>query len=130
MFTICVAALLTAWRSALIVELPNSGIHWADGDTRNGIGCGAAGGASPGNNGTFGIYCWDRAGTLQWSNTFNGYEGVYWATLSGDGGWAALDRGITKELHAHGVSVVGLNSRAYLSNRRTADDVTRAAISA
>lgn len=42
-----------------------------------------------GNNGTFGIYCWDRTGTLQWSNTFDGYEGVYWATLSGDGGWAA-----------------------------------------
>jgi WD40 repeat protein len=42
-----------------------------------------------GNNGIFGIYCWDRAGTLRWSNTFAGYEGVYWASLSGDGAWAA-----------------------------------------
>jgi WD40 repeat protein len=42
-----------------------------------------------GNSGTFGIYCWDRDGTLRWSDTFNGYEGVYWATVSGDGAWAA-----------------------------------------
>jgi WD40 repeat protein len=41
------------------------------------------------NSGNFGIYCWDSAGTLQWSNTFTGYEGVYWATLSADGGYAA-----------------------------------------
>lgn len=41
------------------------------------------------NDGTFGLYCWDRAGTLRWSNTFAGYEGVYWATISGDGAWAA-----------------------------------------
>jgi type IV secretory pathway VirJ component len=50
---------------------------------------------------------------------------VFAIFLTGDGGWAALDRGITAELNAHGVSVVGLNSRAYLSTRRTPDELAR-----
>ncbi len=41
------------------------------------------------NTGNFGIYCWDSSGALQWSNTFTGYEGVYWASLSADGSYAA-----------------------------------------
>lgn len=41
------------------------------------------------NAGDFGIYCWGPTGQLLWSNTFEGYEGVYWATLSGDGSYAA-----------------------------------------
>src|SRR4051794_39043939 len=39
--------------------------------------------------------------------------------LSGDGGWTTIDRVITSDLTAHGVAVVGLDSRAYLSKRRT-----------
>ena len=41
--------------------------------------------------------------------------------LTGDGGWATLDRNVSKELIAHGVSVVALNTRVYLSDRRTPD---------
>ncbi|MEQ1513823.1 MAG: WD40 repeat domain-containing protein [Lysobacteraceae bacterium] len=42
------------------------------------------------NDGTFGIYCFDPAtGATRWSNTFDGYEGVYWATVSSDGSYAA-----------------------------------------
>lgn len=41
--------------------------------------------------------------------------------LTGDGGWATLDRNVSNELAAHGVSVVALNTRAYLSDRRTPD---------
>jgi type IV secretory pathway VirJ component len=41
--------------------------------------------------------------------------------LTGDGGWATLDRGVTKELTKHGVSVVGMNMRAYLWRKRTPD---------
>jgi type IV secretory pathway VirJ component len=41
--------------------------------------------------------------------------------LTGDGGWATLDRNVTKELVAHGVSVVALNVRDYLSDRKTPD---------
>ena len=51
--------------------------------------------------------------------------------LSGDGGWATLDRQTAGELADHGVAVVGLNSRSYLMHRRTpeqtADDVARIA---
>jgi WD40 repeat protein len=41
------------------------------------------------NQGHYGIYCWDATGQLQWSNTFDGYEGVYWVAISSDGGYAA-----------------------------------------
>jgi type IV secretory pathway VirJ component len=41
--------------------------------------------------------------------------------LTGDGGWATLDRNVSKELVGHGLSVVALNTRAYLSDRRTPD---------
>ena len=42
--------------------------------------------------------------------------------LSGDGGWAGLDRRVSDDLAAHGVSVVGLDSRAYLMKTRTPDE--------
>ena len=42
--------------------------------------------------------------------------------LTGDGGWARLDRRIADDLAAHGVSVVGLDSRAYLMQERTPDE--------
>ena len=51
--------------------------------------------------------------------------------LSGDGGWADIDRQIAGVLADHGVGVVGLNSRAYLTRRKTpeqaAADVARIA---
>ena len=42
--------------------------------------------------------------------------------LSGDGGWAGMDRRVSEDLAAHGVSVVGLDSRAYLMKARTPDE--------
>lgn len=42
--------------------------------------------------------------------------------LTGDGGWATLDRNVCNELVAHGISVVALNTRTYLWRRRTADE--------
>lgn len=39
--------------------------------------------------------------------------------LSGDGGWVALDEGVSAELSAHGIPVIGLNSRQYLWNAKT-----------
>ena len=41
--------------------------------------------------------------------------------LTGDGGFATLDRGICNELAAHGMPVVVLNTRPYLSSRRNPD---------
>ena len=39
--------------------------------------------------------------------------------LSGDGGWAEIDRGIADGLAARGVGVVGLDARAYLMERKS-----------
>ena len=38
--------------------------------------------------------------------------------LTGDGGWAKLDKQVTSQLRSHGVAVVGLNTRPYLSKKK------------
>lgn len=45
--------------------------------------------------------------------------------LSGDGGWASLDRGVTEELNDRGIAVVGLSSRKYFWQARTPDGAAR-----
>lgn len=46
--------------------------------------------------------------------------------LTGDGGWQAIDKGVAAALASHGVAVVGLNARSYLSGaNRTPDDAAR-----
>jgi type IV secretory pathway VirJ component len=42
--------------------------------------------------------------------------------LTGDGGWATLDRNVSRELTTRGVSVVAFNTRVYLSRRRSPDE--------
>lgn len=44
--------------------------------------------------------------------------------MSGDGGWVDIDQGVAAQLAAHGIGVVGLNSRAYLGRRRSPEQVT------
>lgn len=43
--------------------------------------------------------------------------------LTGDGGWASLDKQVVAEMRAHGIAVIGLNTRPYLSKRKTADEI-------
>ncbi len=45
--------------------------------------------------------------------------------LSGDGGWMALDRGVSAELTRAGVFVVGINSMHYFWKERTPDGAAR-----
>jgi type IV secretory pathway VirJ component len=49
--------------------------------------------------------------------------------LTGDGGWAGLDKGITQEFASHGIATVALNSLKYFWTKRTpeetAQDVSR-----
>jgi type IV secretory pathway VirJ component len=49
-----------------------------------------------------------------------------WFTIlvSGDGGWAALDRGVSKELAKRGIAVVGWNSRKYFWSARTPEGIS------
>jgi type IV secretory pathway VirJ component len=39
--------------------------------------------------------------------------------LSGDGGWASIDKQIAQVFAQHGIGVVGVNSRAYLATRKS-----------
>lgn len=45
--------------------------------------------------------------------------------LTGDGGWAMLDRSVARVLADSGIGVVGLDSRRYFSRRRTPDESAR-----
>lgn len=45
--------------------------------------------------------------------------------LSGDGGWASIDRELGTTLASHGVPVVGLNSLKYFWTRRTPDGAAK-----
>ena len=42
--------------------------------------------------------------------------------LTGDGGWAGIDKRIGDDFAARGVAVVGLDSRSYLMNAKTPDE--------
>lgn len=42
--------------------------------------------------------------------------------LTGDGGWAPLDEGVTAELTAAGIPVVGFNQRVYLGKAKTPEE--------
>jgi type IV secretory pathway VirJ component len=55
---------------------------------------------------------------MQAANKSNSTFAIF---LSGDGGWATLDRNVSNELVAHGISVVALNTRTYLWRKRSAD---------
>ena len=46
--------------------------------------------------------------------------------LSGDGGWASIDREVGSALARHGVAVVGFDSLQYFWTRRTPDESARA----
>ncbi len=45
-------------------------------------------------------------------------SGILAIFLTGDGGWASLDKQVTAELRSRGVDVVGLNTRPYLAKRK------------
>lgn len=46
--------------------------------------------------------------------------------MSGDGGWAGLDREVANGLAAKGIPVVGFDSLSYFWNKRTPDETARA----
>jgi type IV secretory pathway VirJ component len=54
-----------------------------------------------------------------------GASGELAVIVSGDGGWASIDRRIGEDLAAHGVPVVGLNALQYLWHARTPDETGR-----
>jgi type IV secretory pathway VirJ component len=45
--------------------------------------------------------------------------------ISGDGGWAAIDKGVSRVFAANGMPVIGLDALKYFWNRRTPDEASR-----
>src|SRR5438105_13422959 len=45
--------------------------------------------------------------------------------VSGDGGWAAIDKGVSKVFAANGMPVVGLDALKYFWTKRTPDHASR-----
>jgi len=45
--------------------------------------------------------------------------------VTGDGGWAALDRGVSARLAEQGIATVGLDARSYFWHQKTLDQTTR-----
>jgi peptidoglycan-N-acetylglucosamine deacetylase len=45
--------------------------------------------------------------------------------LTGDGGWAGSDEGVSRALQSRGAAVIGLNMRSYLSRQRSPDELAR-----
>jgi type IV secretory pathway VirJ component len=54
-----------------------------------------------------------------------GSDSMFAILFTGDGGWAAADRGLSASLAAHGVPVVGLDAPIYLTPGRTPDESAR-----
>jgi type IV secretory pathway VirJ component len=54
-----------------------------------------------------------------------GSDSIFAILITGDGGWAAADRGLATSLTAHGVPVVGLSAPRYLTPARTPDESAR-----
>lgn len=64
--------------------------------------------------------------SLEVPATTPGPGSVFAVFLSGDGGWAELDREVSARLEKAGVPVVGWNSRAYYWKRRTPEEASQA----
>jgi type IV secretory pathway VirJ component len=54
-----------------------------------------------------------------------GSDSIFAILITGDGGWARADRGLSAPLVAHGVPVVGLEAPRYLTPARTPDESAR-----
>ncbi len=54
-----------------------------------------------------------------------GSDSVFAILITGDGGWAAADRGLAAALRTRGVPVVGLDAPRYLTPARTPDESAR-----
>jgi type IV secretory pathway VirJ component len=52
-------------------------------------------------------------------------SGALAVLLTGDGGWAALDKELADSIASHGTTVVALDTRAYLSKKRDPDGASR-----
>lgn len=85
--------------------------------------------ASP-EDGTFGVYCYDGTGRLEWKDEFAGWQGVYWVAISADGSRAAAG-GFMSESAPQGFvrAYDAGNHGASLLAHRTVERVNQVALS-
>ncbi len=83
------------------------------------------------DDGTFGVYCYNGTGQLQWKDEFAGWQGVYWTAISADGSRAAAG-GLMSQQSPEGFlrAYDANNGGRQLLNARTKKRVNQVALSA
>lgn len=86
--------------------------------------------ATPSENGTFGTYCYNAQGTLLWSNTYEGWQGIYWVAISADGSRAAGGGLYAQSPQSGVVRAFDASNGTVLLDYRTLQRVNQVALSA
>ncbi len=90
------------------------------------VGTKPAAGSTGAAGDSFGIYCYNQAGTALWSQQISSYEGVYWVDVSTDGAYAAAGGWMTGSPNYAGfVRAYDANSGAQLLNYATSSRVSQ-----
>lgn len=83
-----------------------------------------------GSDGTYGVYCYNAAGTALWQDTFQAWQGVYWVDISANGAYAAGGGWMTQSPYAGFVRAYNAATGANLLTYATASRVNQVALSA
>jgi len=83
----------------------------------------------PSQTGTFGTYCYDRAGNQLWKDEFTGWQGVYWVDISASGAYAASGGWYSQNPYAGFVRAFDAGTGQTLLDYRTKQRVNQVALS-
>jgi hypothetical protein len=93
-------------------------------------GAGGAPATGPSQTGTFGTYCYDRAGNPLWKDEFTGWQGVYWVDISASGAYAASGGWFSQNPYAGFVRGYNASNGQLLLNYATKERVNQVVLSA
>lgn len=91
---------------------------------------GKAGGTEGAATGTFGVYGYNRDGSLRWNDVFSAWEGVYWVALSADGSRAAAGGNWSESPRQGFIRAYDAATGGVLLDHRTSQRVNQVALSA
>ena len=75
-------------------------------------------------------YCYNRDGSLRWSDAITGWEGVYWVDVSGDGRYAAAGGNYSESPRAGFVRAYDARTGTVMLDYRTVQRVNQVVLSA
>lgn len=108
--------------------------HYGPGELRRAPGAVAAPTPQPAapspEDGTFGVYCYNAAGQLEWKDEFAGWQGVYWVALSANGARAAAGGFISATAPQGFLRAYDASNGRLLLSRATQQRVNQVALSA